>query len=88
MNPQIRREFKIGNEGFGWVVAAFYLAYALFQVPAGYLADRRDVRIVAADCGADVPSAGDHPVGRVEPHPSQAGQQRFDPGVGGAFASD
>ncbi len=29
---------------FGWVLAAFYLTYALFQVPAGYLVDRWDLR--------------------------------------------
>jgi ACS family hexuronate transporter-like MFS transporter len=29
---------------FGWVVSAFYLTYALFQVPAGYLVDRWDLR--------------------------------------------
>ena len=29
---------------FGWILAAFYLTYALFQVPAGYLVDRRDLR--------------------------------------------
>ena len=29
---------------FGWVLAAFSLTYALFQVPAGYLVDRWDVR--------------------------------------------
>ncbi len=29
---------------FGWILAAFYLTYALFQVPAGYLVDRWDLR--------------------------------------------
>jgi ACS family hexuronate transporter-like MFS transporter len=29
---------------FGWVLAAFYLTYALFQVPAGFLVDRWDLR--------------------------------------------
>jgi ACS family hexuronate transporter-like MFS transporter len=46
--PYIKAEFQIKNEGFGWVLAAFSLSYALFQVPAGYLADRCDVRLVYA----------------------------------------
>jgi MFS family permease len=29
---------------FGWVLAAFYLTYAVFQIPAGYLVDRWDLR--------------------------------------------
>jgi ACS family hexuronate transporter-like MFS transporter len=32
------------NVDFGWVMSAFYLTYALFQVPAGYLVDRWDLR--------------------------------------------
>ncbi|WP_435011711.1 MFS transporter [Tundrisphaera lichenicola] len=48
VGPEIRTEFGIQNEGFGWVLAAFSLSYALFQVPAGYLTDRGDVRRVYA----------------------------------------
>jgi ACS family hexuronate transporter-like MFS transporter len=44
VRPQIMAEFRINFETFGWVMAAFQLTYALFQVPAGYLADRLDVR--------------------------------------------
>jgi ACS family hexuronate transporter-like MFS transporter len=44
VGPKIKSEFRISNESFGWVLAAFSLTYALFQVPAGYLADRRNVR--------------------------------------------
>jgi MFS transporter, ACS family, hexuronate transporter len=40
----IKDEFRIDNQGFGWVMSAFFLTYALFQVPAGYLADRCNVR--------------------------------------------
>ena len=40
----IKAEFHLDNQGFGWVMSAFFLTYALFQVPAGYLADRCDVR--------------------------------------------
>ena len=48
VGPSIKADFQIKNEGFGWVLAAFSLSYALFQVPAGYLADRRNVRLVYA----------------------------------------
>jgi MFS transporter, ACS family, hexuronate transporter len=40
----IKAEFRIDNQGFGWVMSAFFLTYAVFQVPAGYLADRCNVR--------------------------------------------
>ena len=39
VGPQLRREFGIDFETFGWVLSAFSLTYALFQVPAGFLAD-------------------------------------------------
>jgi ACS family hexuronate transporter-like MFS transporter len=42
--PQIKTEFQLLNVDFGWVLAAFALTYALFQVPAGYLVDRWNVR--------------------------------------------
>jgi len=42
--PQIKGEYRLNDEQFGWVLAAFFMTYALFQVPAGYLVDRRDVR--------------------------------------------
>jgi ACS family hexuronate transporter-like MFS transporter len=44
VGPQIKSEFHLRNEDFGWVLAAFSLTYALFQVPAGYLVDRWNVR--------------------------------------------
>src|SRR4051794_17950183 len=48
VGDEIKAEFQIQNEGFGWILAAFSLTYALFQVPAGYLADRCDVRSIYA----------------------------------------
>jgi MFS family permease len=36
-------EFGISFETFGWVMSAFYLTYALAQVPAGLWADRLNV---------------------------------------------
>ena len=43
----------------------------------------RNVGVVAADGGADVPVVGDQVVGGVEAHPAQMRQQHIDPGVGG-----
>src|SRR3954466_3773068 len=48
VKPKIVGEFHISNEGFGWVLAAFQLTYAVFQVPAGYLTDRGNARLTYA----------------------------------------
>ncbi len=37
---RIKTEFDLNNEQFGWVLAAFALAYALFEIPSGVLGDR------------------------------------------------
>lgn len=48
VKPMIVGEYHVApehqNEVFGWILAAFQLTYALSQVPAGYLADRWNVR--------------------------------------------
>jgi len=45
VKPQITAAFAItANVDFGWVLGAFSLTYALFQVPAGFLVDRWDLR--------------------------------------------
>jgi MFS transporter, ACS family, hexuronate transporter len=45
VKPQIAAAFNITSDlSFGWIVAAFMMTYALFQVPAGYLVDRWDLR--------------------------------------------
>jgi MFS family permease len=46
VSPQVRREFGIDFEGFGWLLTAFGLSYAVFQVPAGLMVDRLNVRLV------------------------------------------
>jgi MFS family permease len=38
----------LSNEQFGWVLSAFSLAYALFEIPAGMLGDRKGQKIVLA----------------------------------------
>lgn len=37
---EISREYGIGNEQLGWIFSAFLIGYAIFQVPAGWLATR------------------------------------------------
>lgn len=37
---RIKTEFSLSNEQFGWVLASFSLAYALFEIPSGVLGDR------------------------------------------------
>ena len=45
VRPQIKDAFAIATDkDFGWVLAAFMMTYALFQVPAGYLVDLYDLR--------------------------------------------
>ena len=45
VEDQMSESFGIPNfEGFGWILSAFFMTYALFQVPAGFLVDRWDVR--------------------------------------------
>lgn len=38
--PMISTDLKLTREQMGWVFAAFPLAYALFEIPGGYLGDR------------------------------------------------
>src|SRR6476620_519777 len=37
---RIKSEFNLTNEQFGWVLGAFALAYAIFEIPSGILGDR------------------------------------------------
>jgi MFS transporter, ACS family, glucarate transporter len=43
---RVKSEFHLDNEQFGWVVASFALAYALFEIPSGMLGDRIGPRAV------------------------------------------
>jgi MFS family permease len=38
--PRIQHDMGIGPRGWGWVIGAFTLSYALFEIPAGLLGDR------------------------------------------------
>ena len=42
----IQDEFHIGTQTMGWILSAFVLGYALFQVPGGWLAVRYWPRVV------------------------------------------
>lgn len=44
--PRMQAELGIGPERWGWVVGAFTLGYALFEIPSGMLADRIGARNV------------------------------------------
>jgi len=46
VGTQIKSEFGLTNEQFGWVLGAFSLAYALFEIPSGILGDRIGQRAV------------------------------------------
>jgi ACS family glucarate transporter-like MFS transporter len=46
-NP-VSEAFGLSDTQFGWVLSAFALGYALFQTPAGALADRYGARVVLA----------------------------------------
>ena len=43
---QIGKEFAIDNSHLGWVISAFLIGYAAFQIPAGLFAHRFGSRIV------------------------------------------
>lgn len=38
--PNVSRDLGLSKEQMGWVFGAFTLAYALFEIPTGYLGDR------------------------------------------------
>src|SRR3954468_6784400 len=40
----IKEDFRLTEEGYGWVEFWFGIAYGLFQIPAGFLSDRLPLR--------------------------------------------
>ena len=44
--PRIKQYFHLSNSQFGWVLGAFSLAYALFEMPTGRMGDRIGQRSV------------------------------------------
>jgi ACS family hexuronate transporter-like MFS transporter len=45
--PQLMREFGLNNEGYGWVVTAFYITYTIAAPFAGLMVDRLGLRLAA-----------------------------------------
>jgi len=43
---RLKTDLGLNNEQFGWVLASFSLAYALFEIPSGMLGDRIGPRAV------------------------------------------
>ena len=43
---KIKSDFHLTNEQFGWALAAFALAYAIFEIPSGVLGDKIGQRAV------------------------------------------
>src|SRR5206468_8922571 len=46
--PEISKEFGFDKITMGWIFSAFVWAYAIFQVPGGWLSDRFGARPVLA----------------------------------------
>ena len=46
VGKRIMSEFHLTNEQFGWVLSAFSLAYAIFEIPAGIMGDRKGQKVV------------------------------------------
>ena len=44
--PRMQDELQLGPEQWGWVVGAFTISYALFEIPSGTLADKIGARKV------------------------------------------
>lgn len=46
--PEIQKDYGFSDQTLGWVLGMFYLPYALFQIPGGWLGDRFGPRRVLA----------------------------------------
>lgn len=46
VGKRIISEFHLTNEQFGWVLSAFSLAYALFEIPSGIMGDKKGQKVV------------------------------------------
>src|SRR5262249_21614114 len=44
----IKAEFGLSEQDYGWLEFCFGITFALFQIPAGFLADRFNVRLIYA----------------------------------------
>src|SRR5262245_26854963 len=46
--PAMKKDLGLGDVEMGWVFSAFTLAYSLFEIPSGWLADRFGARLMLA----------------------------------------
>lgn len=46
--PTMMKELNLSSTEMGWVMSMFFLSYALFQIPSGWLADRVGQRLCLA----------------------------------------
>jgi sugar phosphate permease len=46
VGKRVISEFHLSNEQFGWVLSAFSLAYALFEIPSGIMGDKMGQKVV------------------------------------------
>jgi len=44
--PRIQEYLRIGPQQWGWVVGVFAIAYGVFEIPGGWMADRFGPRII------------------------------------------
>ena len=44
--PRMQAYLRIGPQQWGWVVGAFAIGYALFEIPGGWMGDRFGPRII------------------------------------------
>ena len=44
--PEIQKDLSLSTEQMGWALSAFFWAYALFEIPSGWLGDRIGARKV------------------------------------------
>src|SRR5438128_642028 len=44
--PEIKRDFSLSDQEVGYLMAAFLVAYGVFQVPAGLAGDRLGARLL------------------------------------------
>src|SRR5215470_9840090 len=46
VGKRIISEFHLTNTQFGWILSAFSLAYAIFEIPAGIMGDRKGQKVL------------------------------------------
>jgi len=85
--PYIREALQLTPRQMGWVFSAFTLAYAVFEIPSGWLGDRgkipvRQHRMAGLQSAPDELTASEHPGQHCHhceaPDPASSGGMRID----------